>query len=233
MIPRPLLCALICAALAACAGEGDLGNDGRSATPLSAALGGPWPASSADIGVRALRRDRALRENIAMCAPGIPDFTADSVGPVFAGQTLADLLTACPHAARGWDRGDQGPAIPALAIRLGSALLTALLLDTLPTSPVAQVESADLATPEGIGSGSSLEELLATYGDGILLDRDCSLEITFPTTPGLAFMLLLPPGARIDCDQIPTVADDNAIDLLPPGTLVHYLIHFGRPQPPA
>jgi hypothetical protein len=207
---KPLLLAF---ALGACAGDGP-------------ATGGAWADPRAEVSVGAFQRDRTLRERVPACARAPAPVTGDSVGPLRAGQTLAELEARCPGAMRGWDRGD-GPPIPTLAVRLGASVTIALMLDTVADARVAQVESAELATAEGMGAGTSLEELLATYGDGLLVERDCAVEIEFAALRGVSFMLAMPPGGGVACDEIPDIVEENAIDLLPPGTLVAWVIHHG------
>jgi hypothetical protein len=185
-----------------------------------------WPSTAVEISVERARTNARLRASIPECRTWPADVTPDSIGPLRAGQTLTELVAACPEHVRGWDRGFAGIPAPAIATRLGGGVVVAVLNDTLPTARVMEVTTADLATPEGLGLGSPLYDLLDELGGGRLAAGPCVLEIVFDARPGVGFLLGWP-ADELDCDEIDAIADENALDRLPVDTVVRRLSQYG------
>lgn len=187
-----------------------------------------WPDEfEVQLNVETLAFRPELRDLIPQCGKQVPSVTADSVGPFHAGQTLAEVLQACPAVYRAWDWGYEGIPSPVVVVRLGDAAVFAQLEDTALDSRVYHVSTADAATPEGLGSGSRLSELLAAYGQGRLVEGECVFGITFDTKPGLSFLLKWPEDEPVECGDLVMLVNQNAIDELPPGTTVRYLVQYG------
>jgi hypothetical protein len=215
--PAPII-VLTCLALTVGAGceRGELGTES-------------WPDRSVRIGVDVIRANPLLREAIPLCREAPPWMLPDSVGPMRAGQSLAELRTLCPEHGLGWDWGPSNIPAPALAARMGDAVVIAVLNDTVPGAYVMEVVSGDLATPEGLGAGSPLDDLIDEYGEGELMTGgECVLEITFASVRGLAFMLAWPPG-EVPCEDVQEIADEDALDRLPVETYVRQVTQFVPP----
>jgi hypothetical protein len=188
---------------------------------------GAWPGAEFRLSVEMFRGDAALRASVPACRMVAPVVTPDSIGPVRAGQSLAQLLNVCPDPILGWVWTHDGSALPALATRLGSAIVVALLTDTVAAAIVAEAMTADLGTAEGIGSGSSLDDVVAVYGEGELVAGDCELEVIFDARPGLSFVLHSP-AALLTCEEVTEIADENTFDRVPPDALVAYIVQYPR-----
>lgn len=164
---------------------------------------------------------------VPQCRESAPSMTPDSVGPVRAGQTLKELRRACPELLRGWDWGDEGVPAPAVAVRLGDAVVTAELDSTLAASRVraVTVEHGSARTPEGFGPGSTLGEMARAWGAPRLIEGECVIEAVFPGREGLVWRLSIP--GRPDCAQVGEIARANAADRLPPETVVSRVTQIG------
>jgi hypothetical protein len=207
-----VLAAAVAGIGAGCGGAGELSGEG-------------WPRTSVQISVDRVRSNPQLRSSIPQCREASPDVTPDSIGPWRAGQTLTELTAACPQHVFAWDWGFAGVPAPAVATRLGDAVVIAVLNDTLPAAHVSELATADLGTPEGLGAGSPLYDLLEELGPGRLVEGPCIVEIVFDARPGLSFLLAWP-GDEIACDDIPDIVADNDLARLPPDTFVRHLTQF-------
>jgi hypothetical protein len=197
--------------------------------PYAAAASGygeGWPGYEVEVSVATFQQDYRLREFVPTCTMAPTVATSDSIGPLHAGQTLAGLTAACPQQLRGWAWGAGGVSTPAAAVSLGGSIVVALIGDTLPGAVIGQVVTGEVATTEGFGAGSPIEDLIDGLGRAELIAADCTVELKFASRPGLSFLVEVPPGSELECADFEAIARENAVDRLPPGTLVRALIQF-------
>jgi len=138
--------------------------------------------------------------------------TPNGIGGISAGNTAAQLTEDCPHRL-GWDWGDEGIPQPAIAARVGNALVIATVADTFPWSDIISVAVADTAarTPEGLGPGSQLESLIQAYGAPTLLEGECVIDAVFPNSVNLVWRLKV--GVN-DCAEIQSIARANNVNTI-------------------
>jgi hypothetical protein len=170
-----------------------------SGLPAPAPAVSPWPAHQESGSVMALLANAP--GSVPRCRQDAPRLTPDSIGPFRLEQTLSELQRECPRFLYGWQLDPDGFPVPAVVVRLGAAITTALLTDTLPTATVRQVDVAHGAvrTAEGMGVGSTLRELQRSYGAPGASEPGCELRVWFATLPGLAFRMEFPPRQRRAC----------------------------------
>ena len=157
----------------------------------------PWPAGL----------DSAATMSLRPCRRQVPRITSDSIGPFRMDQSVSELERQCSPTARppqlryGWQPDPDGFAVPTVTARLGKALVTALLTDTLPSATVREVVLADAgpSTVHGVGVGSTLRELQRAYGTPGASESDCVLRIWFTSLPGVAFRMEFPGRERREC----------------------------------
>lgn len=111
--------------------------------------------------------------------------TRYGVGPLRLDMQAADVRTLCPEARDTAWRGPGSAPRPALALRIGGRPVLALLDGERVAGVV--VDSAGLATPAGIGVGSTLAELRARYGRTCTAASGPETLVTSPAAPGIAF----------------------------------------------
>jgi len=170
-----------------------------SGLPAPAPAVSPWPAHQESSSVTALLASAPGR--VPRCRQDAPRLTPDSIGPFRLEQTLSELQRQCPRLLYGWQLDPDGFPVPAVVVRLGAAITTALLTDTLATATVRQVDVAHGAvrTTEGMGVGSTLRELQRFYGAPGASEPGCELRVWFASLPGLAFRMEFPPRQRRAC----------------------------------
>lgn len=150
------------------------------------------------------------------CTATTPRLTSDSIGPVSSGQTLLQIIERCPEAEPLWDWGEEGVPEPALVIRLGESVVTAVLEDTLPSSQVYRVLTQDprLRTATGLGVGSTWQELVRSFGRPQTVEEaECVLYVVFAAEPTLSWQVH--PGPTHECDAVAEVAAAGADANLP------------------
>lgn len=170
-----------------------------------------WPSDPA-----AAQLGMADPAAVPTCSSAAPLLTSDSLGPLRPGQSLLEVQVLCSSVQPVWDWGDEAVPSPALLTRLGPASVSALVEDTLPSSRVIEwtVRDEHVRTGEGIGVGSTLQEVRSAYGSPTLYEGECVIEAVFEKQPGLIWRLDMPEGA-LDCQDIPQVVEQNAVDRIP------------------
>jgi hypothetical protein len=183
----------------------------------AAAISWPRPANAYDV-------TRIAASFAPQCATLLPVIASDSVGPIAIGEHLSDLRAQCPNMLHLWSlKGRGGPAI---LVRLGPALVSAMLSDTFPTSVVTRIEPLDSMTQtiQGFGIGSSVKLLIASYPKFVMISdtRDCS--ISFESLPGIMFQV-----SPNDCRTPPgRTGQTKAIDLFPASVRVAGVLVSGK-----
>jgi hypothetical protein len=223
--------ATLCAAVLfpACAAEPGGGEAAGSADPwlapyAAAAGGNAWPATDVEVGVRIFQQDNRLRTFVPACRGAPADALPDSIGPLRPGQPLPEALAACEAVLRGWEWSDDGRARPTFAATIGGAIIVAAVSDTTVQATVGYLASGDAGTPEGFGAGSPIEDLITELGAPAFDAGGCTLEMRFDARPGLSFVLELPQDSDLECDDLEVIARDAAVDRVPSGTRVRFLV---------
>jgi len=149
------------------------------------------------------------------CRSVTPVLAADSLGPLRPGMSLSQLLHACPHAYLGW-HFEEGIAEPAAAVRLGKVLALAILEDTSGIKArIYRIMTADTSakTPDGIGPGSLVHQMIAAWGRPKLGAAECALYSSWPAHPHLSWILEFP--RAWDCSRLEAFVVDSAPEHLP------------------
>lgn len=192
-----------------------------------------WPADTPGFALdRPFGVTPAQRARIPSCASATPTVTTESIGPIFPGQSLDDLLAACPasYTAWHWDDGRYGPAI---AVRLGGALVIADLNGMREGDMVTRVVAFDKAkTAEGIGPGSPLAAVYRAYGTPTWQRGQCSVDARFESTPNLIVRIALPEEGSDawSCDAIRKLGTGKEFNHFPRGSRVSWIaVELGAP----
>jgi hypothetical protein len=188
--------------------------------------GSPWPRDTASKSIAHFSFEvPAQREQVPRCRAAAPLVTPDSVGPMHAGQTLAQLQRVCPKLFYGWYYTDDQAWAPAAAARLGDGVTVALLDGTAPESRVSLVVAVDSAirTREGVGARTTLAAARAALGDPTLVPRKCAVFARWPTHPGLIARLLLADETRWECSMMRKLARSNDLRDVPSGTVIGFI----------
>ena len=190
------------------------------------APGSPWPADTHDVSIGHFSFEvPAQRQKVPRCSERVPLVTPDSVGPMHAGQTLAELRRACPELLFGWYYTDDQLWAPVAAARLGDGVALAVLDGTAPDARVSLVAALDstMRTPEGIGARSRLQAARHAYGDPQLVQRKCAVFVRWPNRPGITARLLLPDETGWECSAMRKLAHDNDLRKVPLDTRLGYV----------
>ena len=186
----------------------------------------PWPADTAASGVdRDGRLPGPLATKVPSCGTETPVVAADSVGAIFPGMPLANLFGRCKELLPLWHR-DNGQYVPALAVRLGKALL---LLDASGTNTDAVVVRitalSGARTPEGIGPGSSLADVRRTYGVPTWRRDQCAVDAIFDSHPGLVVHTTFPENGSdaYTCEDIRRFGTGDDFSHFPRGATVGWI----------
>jgi hypothetical protein len=178
------------------------------ATMVPSAYVSNIPAWPVDTGTSSTDRDGALpeplRAQVPSCGATAPVVTADSIGPFYPGQPLANLFGACSHVLQLW-HWDDGKYAPALALQLGGALLLLDASGVAPDAVVTRVTALSGArTAEGIGAGSALADVQRAYGAPTWRRDQCAIGAAFASRPGLVVHIAIPEsrGDSYTCEDI-------------------------------
>lgn len=186
----------------------------------------PWPA---DTNMMSTDRDGALparlRGVVRPCGAVVPIVAADSVGPFYPGQPLANLFGACTRLVQLWHWED-GKYLPAVAVKIDGALLLIDASGVIPEAVVTRITALDGArTAEGIGHGSLLADAQRSYGVPIWRRDQCAVDVVFASRPGLLFHLSIADGgpAAYTCEDIRRFATGVDFMRFPPGSTVAWV----------
>jgi hypothetical protein len=214
--------------IAACTRGGERGADSAAAPkpPAPSPYVGDIPAWPADTTTSSVDHvtgmPARLRARLGSCGADTPVVAADSVGPFYPGQPLANLFGACPHLLQLWRRVD-GNAVPAIAFKLGDAVLlldaNGVIADAVVTR-VAALEGA--RTAEGIGPGSPLADVQHAYGAPTWRREQCAVAAAFASHPGLVIDIAIPEsgGDAYTCADIRHFASGTDFSHFPRGSTV-------------
>jgi hypothetical protein len=143
------------------------------------------------------------------------------IGPVRLEMRSAELRALCPEARDTAWTSPEGTAERGLAVRIAGRPAVALLAGERVERIV--VDAPGLATPAGLGVGSTLEALRARYGRICAGAAEGRVAVWFPAAPGVSFGLdpadapaegaapdpaALPGEARVDRLWVRAGADD-------------------------
>jgi hypothetical protein len=159
------------------------------------------------------------------CGAAAPIATADSVGPFYPGQPLANLFGACPHPLQLWHL-DGGKYVPAIALESGSALLLLDANGVTSDAVVTRVTALEGArTAEGIGPGSSLADAQRAYGAPTWQRDQCAVNAAFASRPGLVVHVVIPESSdgAYTCEDIRRFASGADFSRFPRGSTVGWI----------
>ena len=184
-----------------------------------------WPADTAS---NATSEDshipEALAGSVPSCGSATPVFASDTIGPLFPGMPLANLLAVCKDPLLLW-HSSEGLYHPALAVRLGSAVL---LLDASGTSEddviTRIIGLSGVRTAQGVGPGTPLADAARAYGEPTWQRDQCGITASFAARAGLAVHVdLASAGGDITCDQLRESATGNDFSHFPRGTKIAWI----------
>ena len=184
-----------------------------------------WPAETSAFATdRTGRLSAALRAKIPSCGDATPVVARDSIGPLYPGQPLPILLGVCGGALRFW-QWDDGSYLPAIAVKLGDAVVVAELGGMTADDVVSRVIAVSGArTAEGIGPGSSLAELQRAYGAPTWRRNQCTVDAAFDSRPGLvARIAVASSGGAASCAEVRHYGDGPDFSRFPRGSRVEWI----------
>ena len=186
----------------------------------------PWPADTAAAAVdRDGRLPAELAARVPSCGSETPVVAPDSVGRLFPGMPLASLFGQCKQALPLWHR-DNGSFIPALAVKLGNALLLLDASGTMADAVVVRITAVSGArTAEGIGPGSSLADVTRAYGVPTWRRDQCAVDAIFDSRPGLVVHTTFPDNGSdaYTCEDIHRFGTGQDFSHFPRGATVGWI----------
>lgn len=185
-----------------------------------------WPAdTAASAADRDGRLSARLAATVPSCGAATPVVTADSVGPLYPGQPLANLFGACPHLLQLWHY-DDGKYLPAVAVKFGGATLLLDASGVTPDAVVTRVAALSGArTAEGIGPGSPLADASRAYGAPTWRREQCAVNAAFASRPGIVIHVTLPEkgGDAYTCEDIRRFATGSDFAHFPRASTVGWI----------
>ena len=184
-----------------------------------------WPAETSAFATdRTGRLPAALRSKVPSCGSSTPVVARDSIGPLYPGQPLPIVLGVCRDALRFW-HWDDGSYLPALAVRLGDAIVVADLAGMTADDVVSRVIAIDGArTAEGVGPGSSLADLQRAYGAPTWRRNQSTVDAAFDSRPGLvARIAVASAGGAASCAEVRRYGDGPDFSRFPRGSRVEWI----------
>lgn len=231
-VRRAIAVALLAAAACSRGEPRTTASDSTAAAPTAAAPSPyvadipPWPADTAAASIgRDERVPATFIAGIPSCGPATPVVTPDSVGPLYPGQPLANLFGACPHLLQLW-HFDDGKYVPAVAVKLGDAVLLLDASGVMADAVVTRVAAlAGARTAEGIGPGSPLADAVRLYGAPTWRRDQCAVSAAFASRPGLVIHIAIPTsGANgYTCEEIRRFAAGDDFARFPRGSTVGWI----------
>ena len=222
-------CAAALAVACARGGEGAGATDSASTTAKAATPSPyvsdipPWPSDTPAFSVdRVTPLEPRLRAKLGSCGTETPVVAADSIGPFYPGQPLANLFGACPHLLQLW-RSVDGKQVPAVAFTIGNAVLLLDANGVIADAVVTRVTALEGArTAEGIGRGSSLADAQRAYGPPTWRRDQCAVNAAFDSRPGLVIDIAVPEGGSdaFTCADIRRFASGTDFSRFPRGSTV-------------
>ena len=159
----------------------------------------------------------------------MPLIAPRSIGTLRPGQSLQQVAATCPRSLALWDWGDEGIPAPMLVVGLGGAIVELIFEDTLASSRVVslRITHPRARTAEGVGPGSTLGDLVRTYGPARFEEAECVLYASFARAEGLSFRLRLP--KPFDCIDVTRLGESQRG--VPAEARVHAVVVYGRDRP--
>lgn len=236
---RALPAVAICVALLGAGGCSAAKRDSAGAAADTTAAAKTTPAPSpyvadippwtADTTRSSVDRDGRLRGELAAkvpsCGRETPVVAQDSVGSLFPGMPLANLFGRCSHPLQLWHR-DNGQYVPALAVKLGDALLLMDASGTMADAVIVRITALSGArTSEGIGPGSSLADVEHAYGAPTWRRDQCGVDAIFSSRPGLVVHTTVPDNGSdaYTCEDIRRFGTGNDFSRFPRGATVGWI----------
>ena len=228
--PRALLALFL---VAACGKKDEAPVDTTTPAPVEAAepVLKPVviPTWSTDTSTYAVDRPTALRPSLRVrikrCTDATPVVTADSIGPLYPGEAISQVIRSCSKALPVW-HFDDGRYGPALAVLLGKALVIADVDSMAEGAVVTRVAAFDRAkTADGIGPGSSLAEVRRVFGVPVWRRYQCSVDALFDTKPNLVVRVALPEEGSdaVTCNDMRRLAQGPDFSNFPRGSRVMWI----------
>lgn len=146
---------------------------------------------------------------VPSCGSDLPLIAPGSFGALRPGQSLQQVAATCPRALALWDWGDEAAPLPLLVVQLGGAIVELTFEDTLASSRLVNLRISHPAarTAEGVGTGSTLGDLVRAYGRARFAEAECALYATFERAEGLSFRLRLP--SPFECTDVTRLAESQ------------------------
>lgn len=186
----------------------------------------PWPEDTAAAAVeRDGRIPAELAANVPSCGSETPVVAADSVGRLFPGMPLATLFGQCKELLALWHRSN-GEYVPALAVKLGNALLLLDASGTMADAVVVRITALSGArTAEGIGPGSPLADVRRAYGVPNWRRDQCAVDALFDSRPGLVVHTTFPDNGSdaYTCEDIHRFGTGDDFSHFPRGATVGWI----------